>query len=169
MRVTGEVILDGRRHSVDCVTNRDHSWSPRAEFRHAPGTFDLIHFDEELTFLTHTAERDDRTPVVTNGYVLRDGAVRQLTEASVNYTKEGFRTLELEYTATDSQGDQYRITGRRRACAEIDGGQNIYVVMDLLDCEWEGRTGYGEVQWHDEISRLQGLMAQSAAAGVQAT
>jgi hypothetical protein len=156
MVVTGEVVFEGERLPVDCVANRDHSWSPRAEYRHSAGTFDMVHFGKALTLLTHTGEHADGTPYVSNAYVLRDGELRRVATAEVEYERDGFRTVGLRYDVVDVEGDRYEILGRPRASAEIDGGQNIYLVMDLLDCTWAGRDGYGEVQWHDEITRLQG-------------
>ncbi|MEV8195341.1 MULTISPECIES: DUF7064 domain-containing protein [Rhodococcus] len=159
MRVTGTVIIDGTEHRVDCISNRDHSWSPRAEVAHTIGTFDLIHFGDELTLLTHTGERPDGSPEVSHGYILRDGRPLRLNKAEVSYTRVGLRITGLRYEVIDEEGTSYVITGTARASAEIDGGQNIFLVMGLFDCEWEGRTGYGEVQWHDYISRLQGVRA----------
>jgi hypothetical protein len=157
MRVTGTIGLDGEVHEVDCVSNRDHSWSPRAEFYHRIGTFDLFHFGEELTLLTHTGEDSDGVPYVTNGYLLESGRVQGLVEAAVTYEKEGLRTRRVHYRVVGEDHREREITGTARASAEIDGGQNILLVMDLFDAEWDGRTGYGEVQWHDEISRAQGV------------
>ncbi|WP_040841404.1 DUF7064 domain-containing protein [Nocardia brevicatena] len=161
--MTGSVVIDGTEHPVDCVSNRDHSWSPRAEVGHTIGTFDLIHFGEELTLLTHTGERADGAPEVSHGYVLREGRALRLSKADVRYVREGLRITGLRYDAVDEEGTSYAITGSARASAEIDGGQNIFLVMGLFDCEWEGRTGYGEVQWHDYISRLQGVLAAQRA------
>jgi hypothetical protein len=157
MRVTGTIVLDGQTHEVDCVSNRDHSWSPRAEFYHRIGTFDLFHFGEELTLLTHTGETESGEPFVTNGYLLEEGRVQRLTEAHVRYEKEGRRTRRVEYRVTGEDGAVREITGTARASAEIDGGQNILLVMDLFDAAWDGRTGYGEIQWHDDIMRVQGV------------
>ncbi|WP_040167511.1 DUF7064 domain-containing protein [Microbacterium gorillae] len=154
MRVRGTLTIDGVSHDVDCIANRDHSWSPRAEYRNGIGTFDLFHFGEELTLLTHTAERDGRA-VVSNGYVLVGGEARRLRSAEVEHQRRGFRTHRITYRVVDDQGDAYEIAGTSRAGAEIDGGQNILLVLDLFDAEWAGRTGYGEVQWHDDITRVQ--------------
>ncbi len=159
MAVRGSVTIDGVVHEVDCVSNRDHSWSPRAEVGHTIGTFDMVHFGEELTLLLHTGETPDGEPKVSNGYLLRDGEFRALRSAHVSYEREGLRIVGVRYRIVDQDDVEYRIAGRARGSAEIDGGQNIYLVMGLFDCEWDGRRGYGEVQWHDYIPRLQGVHA----------
>ncbi|WP_196073207.1 DUF7064 domain-containing protein [Nakamurella alba] len=169
MAVTGTVVLDGIEHAVDCVSNRDHSWSPRAEFRHGIGTFDLFHFGRELTLLTHTSENAAGEPVVSNGYVLTGAGPVPLRSAEVDYTRDGFRTSAVRYRVTDTNGVDYEITGTTRGSAVIDGGQNIFLVMDLLDCTWDGRSGWAEIQWHDDIMRLQGVRAaQRRAAAAEA-
>lgn len=156
MKVAGLVSLDGEHHEVDCVANRDHSWSPRAEFRHGTGTFDLFHFGSALTLLTHTGA-GETGPYVSNAYVLAEGQVRAVVRAEVDYRRDGFRTTEVRYVVEDTEGRSYDIRGTQRASAVIDGGQNILLVMDLLDATWDGHTGYGEIQWHDDIMRLQGV------------
>jgi hypothetical protein len=30
-----------------------------------------------------------------------------------------------------------------------------YIAFDQFDCEWDGRTGRAETQWHHEIMKLQ--------------
>lgn len=167
MAVKGLVTIDGVAHEVDCVSNRDHSWSPRSEVGHTIGTFDLVHFGEELTLLTHTGEKPDGTPTVSHGYLLRDGQLLRLNSAEVSYERSGLRITAFRHLIADENGTEYTITGRARASAEIDGGQNIYLVMGLFDCEWDGRSGYGEVQWHDYITRLQGVRAAERATEVK--
>lgn len=163
MAVRGTVTIDGVAHQVDCVANRDHSWSPRAEVGHTIGTFDMVHFGQELTLLVHTGETPDGEPTVSHGYLLRDGKTLRLKSAQVSYEREGLRIVGSCYRIVDENDIEYRITGRARGSAEIDGGQNIYLVMGLFDCEWAGRTGYGEIQWHDYIPRLQGIRAAQRA------
>ncbi|MGE2716282.1 DUF7064 domain-containing protein [Mycolicibacterium litorale] len=164
MAVRGNVTIDGVAHDVDCVANRDHSWSPRAEVGHGIGTFDMIHFGRDLTLLVHTGETPTGDPVASHGYLLRDGAVLGLKSAEIAYERAGLRIVGVRYRVIDENDVEYRITGKARGSAEIDGGQNIYLVMGLFDCEWDGRTGYGEVQWHDYITRLQGVRAAQRAA-----
>lgn len=155
MRVTGEVELDGVIHSVDCLSNRDHSWSPRAEFRNSCGSFDELHFGDELTVLAHTVERERGWPMVTNAYVLRRGQVRRVSKASVTYDRDGLRTESLRYDVVDETDERYQISARTRCSAALDAGQNQYMVVGQLDAVWDDRPGQGEFMWHDDISALQ--------------
>ncbi|MFE5706096.1 hypothetical protein [Rhodococcus koreensis] len=155
VRVVGHVVIDGETQAVDCVAQRDHSWSPRAEFRHAPGNFDQVHFGEDLTLLTMVTQRADGSPDPTHAYVLRDNKPRRVREISVRYHREGFKTRRVEYDVTDETGERYELVGEQYASMEIDMGPNIYVVFDQLRFQWEGREGLGETQWHHEVMKLQ--------------
>jgi hypothetical protein len=164
VRVVGEIVIDGERQEVDGVGQHDHSWSPRAEFRHSPGNYDMMHFDEELTFLAQVRQQADGSPEVTHAYVLRDGQPRRVRAARVTYDRVEFRTRRVEYEVTDETGEQYAISGTQRSSFEIDMGPNIYISFDQVDCEWNGRRGLGEVEWHEEIMRLQGQRRLARAA-----
>jgi hypothetical protein len=155
VRVVGEVLIDGERQEVNCVGQHDHSWSPRAEYRHKPGNFDVFHFDEELTLLAQASQLPDGSAEVTHAYVLRDGAVRRVRDISVRYEREGFRTRSVRYDLTDETGEEHTVVGDQRSGFEIDMGPNIYISFDQFDCEWNGRKGLGETQWHHEVMRLQ--------------
>jgi hypothetical protein len=155
MQVTGEIELDGMTHPVSCLSNRDHSWSPRAEYRNSRGSFDELHFGRELTILAHTAEDDDGRPTVTNAYALRRGELRRIAKASVVYERDGFRTTALRYDLVDDHDERYLVTAQTRSSAALDSGQNQYLVVGLIDCSWGGRPGWGEFMWHADIPHLQ--------------
>jgi hypothetical protein len=156
VRVVGEVTIDGERQAVDGVGQHDHSWSPRAEYRHTPGNFDQFHFGEEMTLLAQTREHRDGSVEVTHAYVLREDGPRRVKDISVTYEREGFRIRKIAYDVTDEAGEQYTITGEQRSGFEIDMGPNIYIAFEQFDCEWNGRTGLAEAQWHHEVTQLQG-------------
>jgi hypothetical protein len=155
VRIVGEVIIDGEREEVDGVGQHDHSWSPRGEFRHSPGNFDVFHFGDELSLVAMVTQRPDGSADPTHAYILRDGLPRRVSKLAVRFDREGFRTRRVRYELTDETGERYEISGEQRSSFEIDMGPNIYISFDQFDCEWAGRTGLGETQWHDEIMRLQ--------------
>lgn len=171
VRVTGEVVIDGERQEVDDVGQHDHSWSPRMEFRHSPGNFDLFHFGEDLTVVAMASERRDGSVDITHAYVLNGGESRRVREGSVEYEREGFRTRKVRYHLTDETGERYEVVGEQRSGFEIDMGPNIYISFDQFDCECNGLTGLGETQWHAEIMHLQRerRTARSDGAGLSAS
>lgn len=158
MVVTGEIVLDGVPHPVDCTANRDHSWSPRAEVLGGIGGYDEFHFGTDLNFNAHTslASATDGSYNVTHGYLAKGDEPRRLKSVAVQYEKQGYRTERVRYDIVDETGETYAITGTSRASAQMDMGQNTWLVMDLLDIECNGLTGYAELQWHDNIPRMQG-------------
>ena len=157
-RVRGHLHMDGVNHQVDCVANRDHSWSPRAEFKSACGIFDNIHFGEDLTLFTMGAEPKLGEVEVTHAYVLRGRDLRTVKDIKARYQREGVITRALTYEVTDSAGEIYRIEADVLHAIEQDQGSNGYTVMNYLRPTWNGVQGYGESMWHWDIPRMQGIV-----------
>jgi hypothetical protein len=157
-RVRGRLKLDSDEYDIRCVSNHDHSWSPRAEFRNSCGTFDVLHFDEDLTVLLHASERRFGHPEVTNGYVLRGAEVRQIRSAKVEYRRDGILPRELTYDIVDSSGERLEVSASVAHSLGQDQGSNGYTVMSFFRPRWNGRDGVGESMWHWDIPHLQRLI-----------
>ncbi|MEU1549860.1 hypothetical protein [Nocardia sp. NPDC005745] len=153
--VTGSIQLDKETIAVDCLSNHDHSWSPRAEFRSGCGTFDEFHFGNELTLLAQTVQRTPGAADVTNGYVLVGDDLRRIKKASVEFDQIGYRTKALIYNVTDWTGESYTLTATVASSVTQDQGSNGLTVMNLCEAQWNGRVGVAESMWHWDIPEIQ--------------
>lgn len=150
-RVLGSLRIDDDHYEIDCISNHDHSWSPRAEWKSRCGTFDNFHFGTDLTLSTQAVENSWNKAEVTHGYVLRGAELRSIRDISVTYVRSGLRTTAVRYELTDAEGEEYEIEGLTRAAIEQDQGSNGYTVMNLCDARWNGTDGYGECMWHWDV------------------
>lgn len=90
-RVTGEAILHGERLVIDCIEMRDRTWSPRRESRTRTRLgYSYGAASESLAFLCSNRRVSDGSQALLGGYVLRDGAVHDLTD--------GVRTVRRDAT-----------------------------------------------------------------------
>lgn len=174
MKVTGDLILRGEAHKVDCYNVRDRSWGePRPE-DHAPlppYTWVTGVFGEEFAFNLGAHDDPARNPewsgiyqldpasVFKDGWVQIKGEQRRLARAS-KITHREFplcRPLRHEIEFEDTAGDKYLITGDVVAQSNWAGWPNANVHLGLVKWSWNGKSGYGEtqeVQWNDYIWRF---------------
>lgn len=160
-RVRGSVCIDGDRYDVNCVSNRDQSWSPRSEFKSLCGTFDNIHFGEDLTVCVQAVESPVGAPRITHGYVLRGSEVRRLKSADVQYRRRGLTPTAMKHVLTDETGETYEIESTVPYAICQDQGSNGLTVMGYALPEWGDQKGYGETMWHWDIPEMQRLIRQA--------
>jgi hypothetical protein len=115
----------------------------------------MAHFGEELTFLAHTGVDDNGNQGVSNAYLHFAGEVRRVVNAKISRVSAGRRLHETTYSIVDDQERSFTITASERSSAEFIDGGNLYMMMTLLDAEWEGRRGYAESLRHADILALQ--------------
>jgi hypothetical protein len=168
VRCTGELVLHGERHAVDCHTARDRSWRQvRSESRdanlHPPVTWTPIWFGEDLAFNQVGIEAPDTDPAYAGVYdipagapthhfawVSVDGEVRNITRVrrSVSeYHPQLFAPLKMEIEAEDEAGDEYHITGEAIAFSPIMMWPNIAAFDSIF--RWQdatSRTAFGSAQ-----------------------
>ena len=157
MHMTGTVRINGRDYDVDFPAQRDHSWSPRAEFNHRiRGNFDDGHFGRDFTFQVQTRNDSFDAGEVTNGYILDHGTVIALKAGTARYERDGLVIKRLEYDLEDVNGKSYRFTGTPETRFWNASG-NAYSVIGFTRWEHEGEAGIGEYRWHWDVQLLQGL------------
>lgn len=157
LKVRGTLRIDGDVYDVNCVSNRDQSWSPRGEFKSTCGTFDTFHFGEEMSFSTQAVEHVFGKPQVTHAYLLLGTEVRRVRRADVEYVRDGYVTKSIRYDVEDEKGDRYEITAEAPYAITQDQGSNGITVMNYCIPQWNGKTGYGECMWHWDIPKMQGI------------
>jgi hypothetical protein len=154
LAVRGQARINGRTHEIDCVTNRDHSWSPRPERAHGRGYFDEGYFGEELCFHVQTINTEFDRGRVSNGYILDHGELVALQAGEGRYVMDGFLTRRLEYELHDERGRTHRFVGEPVATTYLPTWPNQYNNAGVVRWTSDGETGYGEFKWHWETSAM---------------
>lgn len=186
MRVTGELVLDGAAHAVDCYAPRDRSWRQiRVEKRGAvpvpPVGWSPMYFGPDLIFNQISFEALDTDPAWAGLYnvgdrpshhfawVLRGDDSRQIKWVRRNvleYHPRIHLPVRQEITAEDDRGELYRFQGEAIACASLPAWPNTSFHDSVY--RWtdeQGRTTYATYQelWFDEYQRAMKRRALAAA------
>ncbi|MEQ9662754.1 MAG: hypothetical protein RLN87_09430 [Parasphingopyxis sp.] len=160
-KVVGELVLDGDRYDVNCVSNHDQSWSPRSEFNSMCGTFDNFHWGEEMTFSAQAVEQPFGSPRVTHAFLLMGNEVRKIRSADVSYERNGFETTRIRYDVVDETGEEHQISAEVLHTLTQDQGSNGITAMGYCIPENRGRKGMGETMWHWDIPEMQRIVREA--------
>ncbi len=187
MHATGELVLDGERHEVDCFAPRDRSWRQvRTERRGAvpvpPVGWSPMYFGEDLIFNQISFEAADTAPAWTGVYQLppdrpshhfawvhRGGDTREIVRVRrnvIDYHPEIFAAQRQEIEAEDEDGRVYRFEGEAIAMATVPAWPNAAFHDSVY--RWEDEQGrvahctYQEI-WFDRYQRAMKARAQGGA------
>jgi hypothetical protein len=174
MHCTGELVLRGRRHEVDCHPPRDRSWrQSRTEQRggrhdppvvwtpmYFPDTglaFNQVGFESPGTDPAWEGELQipDGMPTHHFAWVCREQQLTEVTHVRRRVTRQHPQLhlpLEQEIEATDADGNEYRFRGTAIAAAPIPSWPNASTFDSVV--RWEdadGRLAHGPCQgvWYD--------------------
>jgi hypothetical protein len=162
-RVTGTLKLRGEVFDIDYVDCMDRSWGPRPEAGCPDMCWMHAIFGEDYAVhaiwqLNPTASADKQYSFA-HGYVLENGAVYGLTDASMVVDRHGMWGSAYVMQVTDIRGKQHCFHGAPMAsglwecfpCVGVPNLLNRWVAAD-------GRIGYGELQdalFYDNYLRAQ--------------
>ena len=186
MHVTGDLVLDGTTHAVDCYAPRDRSWRQiRVEKRGAvpvpPVGWSPMYFGTDLIFNQISFEPLDTDPAWAGLYnvgdrpshhfawVLRGDDSRQIKWVRRNvleYHPRIHLPMRQEITAEDDRGELYRFHGEAIACAALPAWPNTSFHDSVY--RWtdeQGRTTHATYQelWFDDYQRAMKRRALAAA------
>ena len=154
--ITGELELRGKRYQVDCYDCVDHSWSRRTETsKRAVGWISAVFGEDYGVHLAMLlARRGDRTVYesLRNGYVMEDGVVYGLVDATVEGRHAHLCPMSCRIVATDVRGKRHEVVGRSIAVHPWYNYNPSHVAFQSL-MEW--RTG--ERVGHSEMADIFGL------------
>ncbi len=179
MRVTGEAVVNGERHAVDCVNVRDRSWRQlRPEGQGfvvgmPPLGWTPIHFGADLALNAFSIEPPATDPAWKGiyeldpagpfhqgvPYVVRDGEISPAARVERNvleYHPATFQAVRQELLVVDADGREIRVEGRAVASASLPMWHNIAFVDSIFRWEDErGRVTHGSYQecWFDTYQR----------------
>jgi hypothetical protein len=145
-RITGDVVLGGRRYEVEGLCHRDRSWGLRRwdtllNHRWVPGTV-----GPALSFGSISWHGVDGT-LRQFGYVVRDGVVVRAEEVDVVVAMEADGISYRGGTATwrFADGEQFAIS-----CEPIDGvvseHHGVACVDAICEVEIDGRPGFCDLE-----------------------
>ena len=165
MKVSGELVLRGKRYEVDCHCIRDRSWAkPRREdnmplppvswmtgvfnkdFAFCCNVFDQASQNTELAG-TVFAMPEEKT--LAAGWVFRNGRISEVVSAKKRIVREPGTLLAkiVDLEVTDEQGQTIIIHGKR---LHTSFPWHIWPTLNVVVCamqwECEGMTTYGENQ-----------------------
>ncbi|MDT7594162.1 MAG: hypothetical protein QOH45_3693, partial [Pseudonocardiales bacterium] len=176
MHMTGELVLHGERHAIDCYAPRDRSWRQiRVEKRGAvpipPVGWSPMYFGPDLIFNQISFEPLDTDPAWAGLFEVGNRpshhyAWIQLGEETREIVRVRRNVLEYhptihlpirqEIEAEDETGATYRFTGEAIACASLPAWPNTSFHDSVYRWEdQEGRVAYATYQelWFDTYQR----------------
>jgi hypothetical protein len=164
MKNEGELLLRGKRYSVNGYHVRDRSWGqPRPEdpVDAPPHTWITGVFDDETAFhLTATDDplrnpgwkvhypNFDRRQSVKFGWLLLGGRKTRIKTASklTIYDRTSCMPMLIDIEIVDEHDRVHRFKGTLVAGTPVHLWQNVRVPICLARWEYEGRVGWGDVQ-----------------------
>ena len=176
MHVTGELVLHGERHAVDCYAPRDRSWRQvRVETRGAvpvpPIGWSPMYFGPDLIFNQISFEPLDTDPAWAGLYEVGNRpshhyawlqlgdetrAITRVRRNVLEYHPRIHLPMRQEIEAEDDRGDVYHFTGEAIACASLPAWPNTSFHDSVY--RWQdarGRVAHATYQelWFDKYQR----------------
>ncbi|MDX6381962.1 MAG: hypothetical protein QOI57_2986 [Rubrobacteraceae bacterium] len=149
--IEGEIVLNGARHALDCVSTMDHSWGPRPERAHTPMSWLHAHFSRDLAIHAIFTYDPDVAPdgtsalQLTHGYVLEDGEVHGLKAGEGESTRSGMFPMTTRLRVVDRRDREWVLDGSAKTTFPWQAWPGVVAFNVLHEWRCEDRTGFGEV------------------------
>ena len=190
MHCTGELVVRGERHAIDCFAPRDRSWNqvrteaPGGAVAMPPVGWSPMCFGEDLIFNQISIESPDTDPAWAGlfevpadrpthhfAWLYAEGELREVTRIRRNvleYHPQLYAALRQEIEAEDAEGRTYLFKGEAIAMAALPAWPNASFRDSVYRWEDEsGRVAHGTYQelWSDTFQRAmheQGRLSAAA-------
>lgn len=146
---SGDLVLRGERHRIDCLATMDHSWGPRAERNNGSAVFLQAHFDRDLSInalLMLDPAAMERCGPLLHGYVMRNGQVRGLISGEGHSIRNGLFPDRFAVTLHDEDGQRYALEGSFETWAPWAPYASVLYYQGMVRWEHAGRIGTGAYQ-----------------------
>jgi len=146
-RIEGELLLNGRRRQISCVSTMDHSWGPRPEVGLPNMSWFHAHFGDDLAVhCIFPCEAKDEASYgsLAHGYVLEDGKVYGLASGTGSAGRERGQQMTMSIEVTDVRGRVFALTGHSVATYPWTPWPAVVAFHSLNRWTLAGREGYGE-------------------------
>jgi hypothetical protein len=160
-RVTGRLVLPHARYDIDCITQRDRSWGGirREDPDYPPDVgWHSAHFSSELWLQCWLWHQEPVANDLQAGIVYKGGRPVPLVKAERRTAQDqsGVEARTIDLQLTDAEDEVYSLRGTVRNMFPWPGWFNMVGFAGLVQWEWNGRIGWGEV--HDG-RRVDGVIA----------
>ena len=145
-RVTGEILLHGKKIEIDCYGMRDRSWGPRPEHRPGKSAYVTGIASPSESFLAVTKWNDESYPVAY-GFMVHEGVIGDLVSGRRIVERDPAKgwVTRIIIEAQDEFGRPLHAEGVRRSGIII----NRHSFIDsngLIEWSINGHVGHGEDQ-----------------------
>ena len=170
MKVTGELVLRGKRYNVDCYSVRDRSWGkPRQEDKMPlpPNSWMTGVFNENFSFNCNVFDQVSGNPEIAGskfampedttlagGWIYRDGKLGRIINAKKRVARVPGSLIPagIELEAMDDHGRSMHLRGTLIASCPWQTWANVNMGISLMRWECEGMVCYSDCQeamWTD--------------------
>jgi hypothetical protein len=148
-RITGHLIVRGKRYAVDCVETGDRSWGPRPERENSSVIWWHASFGEALTchmFVKHDIAQTAELGALISGYILEDGALHGLVAATGRQEYSKAMPMGVEVSVRDARGKTFDFHySTTNGCYWAPYPSNTYLQSSMRVVH-QGRVGNGVQQ-----------------------
>jgi len=147
----GEIVLHGKRHTLDCVSTMDHSWGPREERTRTPMSWLHAHFSKDLamhgifSFDPEVAPDGTSALQLTHGYLLHDGEMVGLKEGDGTTERDGLYATTTHLRVVDRHDREWIMDGTQQTTFPWQAWPGVVGFNVLHEWRCGEETGHGEV------------------------
>lgn len=148
-RVVGELVLDGQRYDIDCVSSMDHSWGQRKEDQFKNFCWLNANFDNDVSIHCIWAinpEDINDYCAIAHGYVREGDKVYGLVKGSGKLRRNGLLHQHMDLQVEDVRGTRHHFTGTAFTSNPWQPWPFVNATQSLLRWDLGGVVGWGEVQ-----------------------
>jgi hypothetical protein len=147
MHVTGTLVLRGETLTVDSLAMRDRSWGQRKDGKQPTVGYEYATADPDNGFLAVSVSRATDVYEITTGYLMREGVWSHVSEGRRHLERDADgRPVAVRIEATDQLGRTLEAEGRAMNVQVFCPYPSMFDMNSLVDWNWDGRQGWGEIQ-----------------------
>jgi hypothetical protein len=176
-RMSGEIVLEGERIAVDCLSCRDRSFGPHRAGSMPRVSYSFAVADENSGFMIYTTSKhapaDDpwfgTVEPVVGGWVLKDGTTEPVTGGERRLERfDDTRPQREVILFEDRRGRQYEANGEVRNHLFFDGYPGTHFWWCMTKWEYDGKVCWGETQDGGSIEGWRRLFRRRLQAAAEA-
>jgi hypothetical protein len=145
-RMSGSLVLRGRRYEVACIDGMDKSWGPRRDWGNKGASWIQVNLNDDLTaFLVLGLgfdQKEVRYGPFKYGFLAEKGERRPLVSASMTAKRSDMLVTRADVLFADDRGREYEAVGTTIAAAPWYNFNPSSVAYQTL-MRWDSAHGVG--------------------------